>query len=116
MRQTITFRGRGISLNTFYKSGFWKERNDAKNEYAEKFKALFAKAKLKPVDTFKLTLTYNSRHDVDNVVGMSKIFVDTLNNVNLIKDDNPKYYKQLVLRYDSRLKHNTFKFVLENAN
>jgi hypothetical protein len=67
-------------------------------------------------------LSYNSRHDPDNVVAMEKIFIDTIKqdvdpqgNVlyeGYIKDDSKRYCRGVILRPDESLPYNSFKFAL----
>ena len=75
---TITYKGKGVSLNAFYSQGHWHKRNAIKNEYGAIFRSLLQEAKVPKLDKFNMVIRYNSRHDLDNIVGMSKILVDTM--------------------------------------
>lgn len=120
----ITYTGKGVSLNKFYKQGHWKTRSDMKNKYTAIFDELFKESKdLSWMNSFYLLIFYNSRHDTDNVVGMSKVFVDSLKKevnpktgevirAGYIQDDNKNFYKGLALFPDSTLPHNTFEFLI----
>ena len=49
--------------------------------------------------------------DVDNVVGMEKVFTDCIKG-RLVEEDDKRYFKGLMIFYDHKLPHNTFEFVL----
>ncbi len=61
-----------------------------------------------------MLIFYNSRHDVDNVIGMEKVFTDCLKGT-LVKNDGKAYYKGLMIFYDTTLPKNTFEFVILEA-
>jgi len=105
----VVYTGKAISLNDFYSQGHWSSRNATKNKFKKIFSILMLEAKFKKVDRFKLDVLFNSRHDTDNIVGMTKIFVDTMKG-KYIKEDNRNHYKALSIAYDDSLKHNTFIF------
>ncbi len=119
----IRYQGQGVSLNKFYKQGHWSSRAALKNEYGAKFDKLFEEAEdLAWMESFYLVIFYNSRHDVDNVVGMGKVFVDALKRTfdtegNVVRpgyvaEDNKKFYKGLAIFPDNSLPRNTFDFIL----
>jgi hypothetical protein len=119
----IRYQGKGVSLNKFYKQGHWSTRSQLKNEYCKKFDVLFAeKEELTWMKSFYLIIFYNSRHDVDNVVGMGKVFVDALKRTtdkegNIVREgyvaeDDKKHYKGLGIIPDDSLPYNTFDFIL----
>lgn len=107
----IVYKGKIISLNDFYSGSHWSKRSKAKVHYRDIFSILFIEAKLKWIDKFRLDVRYNSRHDVDNTIGICKIFVDTMKG-KYIKEDNKKHYKGLSIIYDETLKSNTFIFTI----
>lgn len=119
----IRFRGQGVSFNAIYSSGTWYTRSRIKNQYKEIFgKLILADKDLRWMDKYVIDLSYNSKHDPDNVVAMEKIFIDTLRqerdkekNVTkkgYIYDDSKRFCKGVVLRPDESLPFNTFRFVL----
>lgn len=115
--QIVSFKynGPGISLNKFYIQGHWTKRQGIKNELRSKFEVI-----LKPAigkiffDKFYLLVFYNSKHDVDNIVGMEKVFTDTLKDL-IVKNDSKTYYKGMLIMLDETLPKNTFEFVLIEA-
>lgn len=121
----IEYKGKALSLNDFYSQGHWSKRSSVKNKYKAIFTALIEDSPLAWMDKFYLIITYNSRHDPDNVVGMEKIFVDTLKqdtrDGDIIKDgyiidDNKNFFKGLCIFPDDTLDRNTFRFILIDKN
>lgn len=117
---TITYKGKGFSLNDLYQQGHWSKRHNLKKKYEDIFIDLIQKKKVyKFSDPFRLYVTYNSRHDVDNVIGMAKVFIDTLKG-DYIPEDDIRYYKGVQVVYNKELPVNTFKFKitrwLQNQN
>lgn len=112
---SYTYQGEGLSLNKFYSQGHWRTRQNAKTEYREIFdKIIAASGKKFFFERFYMLIFYNSRHDVDNVIGMEKVFTDCLKGV-IIKNDGKVNYKGLMIFYDESLPKNTFEFVLLEA-
>jgi len=112
---SFTYKGEGLSLNKFYSQGHWRTRANAKTEYKLIFENIISKAKGKYFfDRFYMVIFYNSRHDVDNVIGMEKVFVDTMKGV-MIKNDGKVNYKGIMIFYDDSLPNNTFEFVIIEA-
>ena len=54
-----------------------------------------------------------SRHDVDNVILVSKFLSDTLVAMGIVKDDGNKYYKRLNIKIDKDLPKDSFKVKLK---
>ncbi|KKN46952.1 hypothetical protein LCGC14_0667760 [marine sediment metagenome] len=112
----ISYQGQGVSLNQYYSSGHWSIRYKLVAKYHDIFKDLFEESELKELDGFYLLMFYNSRHDVDNTVGLTKLFVDALKGL-YVKEDNKKFYKGVMLFCDGSLPTNTFEFyILEDGN
>lgn len=114
--QEIVYVGRGISLNDFYKQGHWRTRHNIKKKYSQILGEVIEKANLDFCDEFALIVFYNSLHDPDNVVGMTKVFVDCLKGNDFcgkyITEDDKRYYKMCGVIPDTSLEKNTFKFIL----
>lgn len=119
---SITYQGKGVSVNDYYSAKGWWHRNKIKKEYSEIFDNLIRKSKIQWMDEYCLIIFYNSNHDPDNVVGLSKIFVDEIKQQTdkqgdiikkgFIKDDSPKYCKFFAVVPDKKLTKNTFEFRL----
>jgi hypothetical protein len=109
---SFTYKGEGLSLNKFYSQGHWRTRQSAKEEYRKKFEKVLEPAKGKYYfEKFYMIIFYNSRHDVDNVIGMEKVFADCLKG-QLVPGDGKVNYKGILIFYDKTLPKNTFEFVL----
>ncbi len=106
----ITYCGKGVSLNQYYTSGHWATRAKLKNKYKEIFLKLLDEADVVPMKKFVIIIFFNSRHDTNNVVGLEKIFSDTLKEQDYIIDDNKKLYRGLMIFPDENLENNTFEF------
>ena len=119
----IKYIGKPFSLNDIYVSGnqkgaFWKRKN-IKDKYSAIFRDLMEESEyLVPFNKFMLCIFYNSRHDVDNIVGMGKVFADTLRSdpkkgiVGYVPNDNKKHYRLLTVVVDDSLELNEFDFMI----
>jgi hypothetical protein len=115
---TIIYKGKAFSLNDIYASGnqkgaFFKRKN-IKDKYSKIFKSLMEESEeLVPFDKFYLCITYRSRHDADNVVGMGKVFVDTLReDKKWVPDDGTKHFRGMLTFVDEDLEQNEFRFTI----
>lgn len=107
----IVYQGKGISLNDYYSAGHWSKRHNLKKKYNPIFEELIENAGVAELNQFSLIIAYNSRHDVDNVTGLEKIFMDTLKNMR-VKEDDKRYYRGFMVFPDETLETNTFEFYL----
>ena len=120
----LTYTGKGLSLNDFYSSGHWHSRKQKVDKYkALMWNMITSKPEMRFIDKFMLVIRYNSQHDVDNVVGMEKVFMDALkphkdkeDYENYIREDDKRYYKGMLIFPDVSLPHNTFVFALFEKN
>jgi hypothetical protein len=64
-------------------------------------------------ESYEVHIRYNSRHDVDNVILVSKFLSDTLVAMGIVKDDGNKYYKRLNIKIDKDLPKDSFKVKLK---
>ena len=119
----FVYEGAGVSFNQIYSQGTWYTRSSIKKKYRSIFNVLIESNKdLCWIDKYVIDLSYNSRHDPDNVVAMEKVFIDALKQEvsrdgkiikqGYIKDDSKKYCRGVILRPDEELPFNTFKFTL----
>ena len=108
---TLKYTGTGLSLNTFYASNSWYTRQQAKNDYKGRFQSAINELSGITLNKFYVVIFYNSKHDVDNVVGMEKIVVDSLRE-SVVYGDQPEYYKGLCIFYDKALPFNTFEILI----
>ena len=96
------------SLNQYYAGRHWAIRKKQKDDYKKYCKEKLEEYDAFCCDTYELTIRYNARHDVDNVVLVSKFFSDTLVDMDIVKDDGNKYYKKLTIKIDKELPKNIF--------
>ncbi len=99
---SLDYSGKIFSLNDLYKQGHWAIRSNLKNKYKKEFLSLLAKYEVEPCKKFYLIVFYNTRHDTDNIVGFTKVFVDSMKDI-LIPDDGKKYYRGLCIFPDESL-------------
>ena len=58
-------------------------------------------------ESYEIHIRYNTRHDVDNVILVSKFLSDTLVDRGMVKDGGNKLYKRLDIRVDKDIPKNT---------
>ena len=113
MVKTIIYNGRIPSHNDIYGTKNWRSRYSASQKYHQLFLTLFKQDKLpKYKHQFCIDIYFNSRHDVDNIVGIEKYFTDSLVRGGYVVGDDSKYFKKLTINYDGSLAKNTVKFVI----
>ena len=96
------------SLNAYYAGKHWAIRKKHKDEYSKKCKEEIEKFDYFTFESYEIHISYNSRHDVDNVILVSKFLSDTLVSMGMVKDDGNKYYKRLNIKIDKDLPKDTF--------
>ena len=108
----ITYQGKGVSLNQIYAQGHWRTRAAIKKKYKPIFDQLIKDCEeIQFMDKFSVWIFYNSRHDPDNIIGMEKLFVDSLKG-KYVEDDHKKYFRGVSIFPDEELDSNTFEFYL----
>lgn len=68
---------------------------------------LMKEAGIRPMDKFRIEIEYNSRLDLDNVITLPKMLIDTMKGV-YIKDDTKKYYRGLSIEPNEQLSGSTY--------
>ena len=101
------------SLNAYFNSKHWAIKVKYKKEYTKYCEEQIALYDKFTCDTYEIHIRYNSRHDVDNVILVSKFLSDTLVAKGVVKDDGNKYYKKLNIQIDKELPKDTFKVKLK---
>ena len=66
------------SLNQYYAGKHWAIRKKQKDEYSKFCKEELEKYDAFTCETYEIHIRYHSRHDVDNVILVSKFLSDTL--------------------------------------
>lgn len=97
------------SLNAYFNSKHWAVKVKYKTEYTKYCEEELEKYDAFTCASYEIHIRYNSRHDVDNVILVSKFLSDTLVNKGIVKDDGNKYYKRLDIRIDKDLPKDSFK-------
>lgn len=108
----IRYTGRIPSFNDIYESKHWKIRYSLSEKWHNVFLKLFKKHKIPKIGVFSLLVLYNTRHDVDNLVGVEKFFTDALTIGKYIVNDNQKCFKSLHIIVDKELPKNTVDFII----
>lgn len=110
----VRYEGLGVSNNAFYAGGnsanAWRVRSGIKSKYSKIFGWLVKPAPR--LTTIGVVVFFNSRHDVDNISGTLKIFLDQLRESGKIENDTKRYVKFTCNVYDPQLALNTFEFVI----
>jgi|TARA_R110000751_G_scaffold70225_1_gene142467 hypothetical protein len=101
------------SLNMIYAGKHWTYRKKKKDEYKIICTEALSLHDKFTCETFRLDITYNSRLDIDNGILVSKFLADTLVELEVVKDDSPKYYDQIKIKFDSSLPKNTYKVIIK---
>lgn len=95
------------SLNAYFNGRHWGGKVKLKKEYTEYCEAELEKYDPFFCESYEIHIKYNTRHDVDNVILISKFLSDTLVDKGMVKDDGNKYYKRLNIQVDKELPKNT---------
>ena len=104
---------KGISWNNLYSSKHWSTRKKLADNWHNFFASMMASYDKPEIDTFSVQFNVNSRHDIDNVGVMAKLFVDTLKGQGWILEDSPKFFKKLTLESKKgELPSNTYQIIL----
>ncbi len=111
MAKTIVLRYTGkkkiATLNQIISPWKWAT---AKQYYRREFLELLNSQKIPKFKAFALEVTYNTKHDPDNLVAVIKFFIDTFRELGFVKNDTKKYYKYLKIEADSTLPKVTLEF------
>ena len=107
----ITYDGDVTSANKLWASPHWSVRWKIEQSYNKIFKILLLKEKVKKMTEVSLFTFYNTKHDVDNIFCLNKIFMDTVKGKYLPEDDT-RYYKSTHTIFDSNLPKGTIEFHL----
>ena len=95
----VLYKGKGISTNVAY-SGGWRNRYEKTSERKATFNSLLSSKTEHMFDAFEIHVSYNGRFDIDNTVATIKIFVDSMRDMGIIKEDNSRNFKKLTIKYN----------------
>jgi len=96
------------SLNAYFNSKHWAIKVKYKKEYTKYCEEQIALYDAFTCSSYEIHIRYHSRHDVDNIILVSKFLSDTLVAKGIVKDDGNKYYKRLNIKIDKDLPKDTF--------
>ena len=97
---------KAVSLNTLYSGKHWTYRKKVKDAYKKEVEAALDGYDRYHAESMRIRIAYNSRHDVDNVILVSKFVADTLVDLGYVHDDSPKYYKEVSIKFDQEITRN----------
>ena len=97
-----------VSLNEWYSSKHWSNRNKIKNEW-HKFYKSFLIAPYPKFDKYRIELDYNSRLDPSNTIPMIKLLEDALVENGVIINDTKEYCKGLNIVPNLSLKNKSYR-------
>ena len=97
---------KAVSLNTLYSGKHWTYRKKVKDAYKKEVETALDGYDRYHAESMRIRIAYNSRHDVDNVILVSKFVADTLVANRWILDDSTKYYKSLRIVFDETVEKN----------
>jgi len=104
------------SLNAFFNGKHWGGKVKMKKEFTQYCEAELEKYDPFFCESYEIHIRYNTRHDVDNVILVSKFLSDTLVDKGMVKDDGNKFYKRLDIRVDKEIPKNTCSVKLKCYN
>mgnify|MGYP000058577432 FL=1 len=107
-KEIIITLGQPPSLNTFYSGRHWTVRKKLGDEYKRQVKDALGAFDIPTIETFTISIRYNSRFDCDNSILCSKFVSDALVEAGFVDDDNPKHYKSLRISFDETLPKKTY--------
>ena len=99
----ISFNLKGWVSTNKLRNGHWKTLNSLKGKERKRFRKL-AKELLGDIQfntPIYISVEKRSRLDVDNV--SLKFFLDALTDLEIIKDDNPKFVKEVKIKHNNTL-------------
>jgi len=102
-----------ISLNEWYSSKHWTERNKT-TEYWHNFFKSFLYHPYPRFDKYGVSLEYNSRLDPSNTITMIKLCEDMLQKEGVIENDNKQYCEGIIIQPNEEMKKFTYKLTFYN--
>ena len=109
IEKDILHTGLIISLNE-YKSLSWLKLKKLVDVLKLQLQVLIQRAKLPKLKYIEIRIFFNSRHDIDNVVGTSKVFVDCLRAQRVVPDDTKGFFDYMSIAFDPKMKKKTILF------
>jgi len=95
------------SLNAFYASRHWTVRKKAKDLHSDEVLAQLYAYDCEQITDVKITCKVNYRYDIDNSIMAVKFALDAFKKWGAIRDDSPKYVKQIKLVHSEAITKDT---------
>ena len=102
-----------ISLNDWYSSKHWTQRNNSRNKWHTFFKSFLTKP-LPKFKTYKVILEYNSRLDPSNTITMIKLCEDMLQEEGVINNDNKDNCKGIEIIPNLIMKKKSYRLIIKH--
>lgn len=101
-----------VSLNEWYSSKHWSNRNKVRNKWHEKFQKAIPLG-TKKFNKYQIALEYNSRLDPCNTITMVKLCEDALQELNIIEKDTKEYCRGVYLIPNISMKKNHYRIFIK---
>ena len=103
------------SLNAFYASNHWILRKKAKDLHCDEVLAQLYAYDCVQITDVHITCLVNYRYDVDNSIMAVKFALDAFKKWGAIRDDSPKYVKQIKLVHSEAITKDTAEIIFEGV-
>ncbi len=103
------------SLNAFYASRHWILRKKAKDLHSDEVLAQLYAYDCVQITDVHITCLVNYRYDVDNSIMAVKFALDAFKKWGAIRDDSPKYVKQIKLVHSEAIAKDTAEIIFEGV-
>ena len=111
-KEIVLTLGKVPSLNSFYAGSHWTKRKKAKDAALKEVKEQLGFNQGPSYNSFRVTANVRYRSDLDNSIIAVKFTSDALKALGWIKDDSPKYFRQLLLVWKESLPANTAQIII----
>lgn len=108
----FSWAGTHISLNEWYSSKHWTNRNKQRNHWHSFFKK-FLSPPYPKFEKYEVTLEYNSNLDPSNCITNIKLAEDVLQELGIIENDNMKFCKGVHIIPVESMKKKSYKLTFK---
>jgi hypothetical protein len=106
------WEGKDISLNQWYSSKHWTDRNKQQKDWHQFFKS-FLTQPYPFFATYTITLHCNSRLDPSNCITMIKLAEDAMQELGIIKNDSAEFCKGVHIIPDINMKRKSYQITIQ---
>lgn len=110
----IAWADKDISLNSWYSSKHWSNRNKQKSDWHSFFKQ-FIHEPYPYFERYNITLEFNSRLDPSNCITMIKLLEDTLQTLGVLKNDTSEFCRGLHIIPVDSMKRKSYKITINSV-